>query len=226
MPIMDGIEATRRIRELEAMTQSLPEGDHDARRRTPIIASTAHAINEVRDKCLAVGMDDFLVKPFDERQMAETLLRRLKPVGGTNSVEPADDDVALAANAATVPARDAVIDAAVIDGLRALARPGRPSPLARALDRFVATSPAIVAAIREHRDSGDADALWRAAHSLKSSAGVLGAKQLSLRCAEIETRARDSGIEAARPLVDFLDDDLNAAISGLKAAAEEINEPA
>ena len=93
MPIMDGIEATRRIRELEAMTQSLPEGDHDARRRTPIIASTAHAINEVRDKCLAVGMDDFLVKPFDERQMAETLLRRLKPVGGTNSVEPADDDL-------------------------------------------------------------------------------------------------------------------------------------
>jgi PAS domain S-box-containing protein len=227
MPVMDGIEATRRIRELEAMTQALPAGDHDVRRRIPIIASTAHAINEVRDKCLAVGMDDFLVKPFDERQMAATLARWLKPRDAVSEPDlPHEDEAALAANDATVPAQDAVIDTAVIDGLRALARPGRPAPLARALGRFLETTPTLVASIRAHAADGDADALWRAAHSLKSSAGALGAKQLSLRCAEIEARARETGVEAARPLVGFLDDDLAAAIAGLKAVAEAVHEPA
>jgi len=226
MPIMDGIEATRRIRELEAMAQALPDSDQ-TRRRIPIIASTAHAINEVREKCLAVGMDDFLVKPFDERQMAETLLRWLKPHGTAIEQEPTDDDdAALAANEATVPAHDEVIDAAVIQGLRALARPGKPSPLNRALARFLETTPSIVASIRDNCEKSDADSLWRAAHSLKSSAGALGAKQLSARCAEIESRARDTGTDAARPLVSFLDDDLAAAISGLKALAEEVHEPA
>ena len=80
MPIMDGIQATRRIREIEAMAQALPDGSH-ARQRTPIIALTAHALNEVRDRCLEAGMDDFLVKPFDDRQLAETLLRWLVPHG-------------------------------------------------------------------------------------------------------------------------------------------------
>jgi CheY-like chemotaxis protein len=224
MPIMDGIEATRRIRELEA-AQALPDGD-PARRRIPIIASTAHAINEVHEKCLAAGMDDFLTKPFDERQLAETLLRWLKPRGTAIEQEPDDEDEALATNEATVAAHDEVIDAAVIDGLRALARPGKPSPLIRAFARFLETTPSIVASIRDNCEKSDADSLWRAAHSLKSSAGALGAKQLSARCAEIESRARETGADAARPLVDFLDDDLAAAISGLKALAEEIHEPA
>ena len=225
MPIMDGIEATRRIRELEAMSQGLPEGEQ--RRRIPIIASTAHAISEVREKCLAAGMDDFLVKPFDERQMAVTLLRWLKPHGGAVEEDLSEvEDAVFAANEATVPAHDQVIDLSVVDGLKALARPGRPSPLIRALARFIETGPSIVASLHDANDKGDGEALWRAAHSLKSSAGALGAKQLSLRCAEIETRARESGVDAARPLVDFLNDDLTAAINGLKVLAEEVHEPA
>jgi CheY-like chemotaxis protein len=226
MPIMDGIEATRRIRELEAMAQNLPEGEHP-RRRVPIIASTAHAIGEVLEKCLAAGMDDFLVKPFDERQMAEVLARWLKPRGVAAKLEDeSEDDAALAANEATVPAQDDVIDLAVIDGLRALARPGKPSPLARALPRFIESAPSIVAEIHAACAKADAQTLWRAAHNLKSSAGVLGAKQLSARCAEIEVRARDDGVDAARPLADFLDDDLAAAIDRLKAAAEDVDEAA
>jgi CheY-like chemotaxis protein len=63
MPIMDGFEATRRIRGLE-------QG-----RRTPIIALTAHAQADDRERCLAAGMDDYLYKPF-ERQMLVDVLRR------------------------------------------------------------------------------------------------------------------------------------------------------
>jgi len=225
MPIMDGIEAARRVRELEAMAQSLPEGGS---KRIPIIALTAHAIGDMREKCLAAGMDDFLVKPFDERQMASTLSRWLKPRDVEPEHDPSeeDDDVALASNEATVPAQDEVIDLSVIETLRGMARPGKPSPFARALSSFLKSTPSRVAAIRDSCANEDAEALWRAAHSLRSSAGALGAKQLSLRCGEIEMRAREKGIEAARPLVDFLDDDLAAAIKNLQALEENIHEPA
>ena len=55
MPVMDGYEATRRIRELEALT---------SQRRTPILAVTGNASDENRDDCRAAGMDDFMSKPI------------------------------------------------------------------------------------------------------------------------------------------------------------------
>jgi CheY-like chemotaxis protein len=64
MPGMDGLEATRRIRAIEA--------EHNGM-RTPIIALTANVSTEDRDACLAAGMDGFLVKPLDRERLAATL---------------------------------------------------------------------------------------------------------------------------------------------------------
>jgi signal transduction histidine kinase/CheY-like chemotaxis protein len=64
MPGMDGLEATRRIRAMEA---------EDNCTRTPIIALTANASVEDRDACLAAGMDGFLVKPLDRERLAAVL---------------------------------------------------------------------------------------------------------------------------------------------------------
>ncbi len=64
MPGMDGLEATRRIRAIEA--------EHDDT-RTPIIALTANVSAEDRDACLAAGMDGFLVKPLDRERLAAVL---------------------------------------------------------------------------------------------------------------------------------------------------------
>jgi len=69
MPELDGFEATARIRAREAA-----EPNGSAPGRTPIIALTANAFSEDRDRCLAIGMDDFLAKPFaldDLRQLLE-----------------------------------------------------------------------------------------------------------------------------------------------------------
>ena len=65
MPRMDGYEATRRIRRLER--------ERVAGKSSYIIATTAHAMAEARERCLAVGMDGFLAKPFTLEQLAETL---------------------------------------------------------------------------------------------------------------------------------------------------------
>ncbi len=65
MPIMDGIEATERIRAMEA----------DGLRRTPIIALTAHAMEHDRQRFLDAGMDDYLAKPLRPEALAAALAR-------------------------------------------------------------------------------------------------------------------------------------------------------
>lgn len=57
MPVMDGLEATVRIREIES--------SHNIDNRTPIIALTANTMDNDREKCLSYGMDDFMTKPFN-----------------------------------------------------------------------------------------------------------------------------------------------------------------
>ena len=57
MPVMDGIEATIKIREIERLD--------NIEERTPIIALTANTMDNDRDKCISFGMDEFIAKPFD-----------------------------------------------------------------------------------------------------------------------------------------------------------------
>ena len=212
MPIMDGIEATRRIREIEeAPTDTRPICDQ-TRARLPIIALTAHALAEVRDKCLRAGMDDFLVKPFDDRQMAEMLRRWLQPKA---------EMVVPSANTTS----SEIIDGAAIERIRALDRKGGASRLERVVSQFTAIAPGLVAAIHDKAREDDAEALWRAAHSLKSSSGALGATLLSRRCAEIEAAARNSGVEAAGPLIEAIDDDLADAMQCLQSLIGVACEP-
>jgi CheY-like chemotaxis protein len=71
MPIMDGYEATTRLRELELATNST---------RTPVIALTAHATLEARETSLAAGMDGHLSKPISRNELADILARWLDPL--------------------------------------------------------------------------------------------------------------------------------------------------
>jgi HPt (histidine-containing phosphotransfer) domain-containing protein len=82
--------------------------------------------------------------------------------------------------------------------------------------KFADTAPVLAATLRSQYISGDSEAVWRTAHSLKSSAAALGAGRLSRRCGEIEALAREAGVSSVGGLLDGLDADVAAAQSGLR----------
>ena len=86
MPVMDGYEAVRLMRAIEAQDPSRP--------RTPVIALTAHALSGDREICLARGMDEHLTKPFDPQALASALAPWLSRRGSRSCPVPHHLDAA------------------------------------------------------------------------------------------------------------------------------------
>ena len=186
MPTLDGFAATRQIREHEIRAR-LP--------RRPVIALTAHAIAGYREQCLEAGMDDYLTKPFDQAALANMLQSWL----GAERVEYAVTGVA-------VPdaGEDPVLDPKAISFLRTLDAGQEGGLLKRLVSLFLETAPAYVAQIRAHRIDNLAE-VERAAHSLKSTAGRMGAAKLSELAMTIELAARSGAEDRIRSQVPALE---------------------
>jgi len=213
MPIMDGFDATRRIRDIERVMRGL--SDRESRSRTPIVALTAHALAEVRERCLEVGMDDFLVKPYDELQIADMLGRWLTPrsaiMGAPDSNSPNREE---SLPSAVSTAR---LDMKAVERIRRISGDDGSSLLGQVVSQFAATSAPLLQTLRAKSRDSDPQAVWRAAHSLRSSASAIGARRVSQYCEEIEMSARDNGILPAEALLAELESEVAAATVDLSA---------
>lgn len=94
-----------------------------------------------------------------------------------------------------------VLDAAVIAGLRQLTPPGEPDVLAEVLTMFLAEVPRRLERLRNARAAGDIEEVHRSAHSLKGSAGNIGAHALFEICKLLDERAKAGDLSGADPLV-------------------------
>jgi CheY-like chemotaxis protein len=215
MPEMDGFGATRCIREREAAEAA----SGAAAGRTPIIALTAHALADIRRKCLDVGMDDFLTKPFDEAQLGTALQRWI----GHLARPATEPETARREAPATAPSE--AIDRDVLANVSAFQGPTGEILFKRVVSRFFGTAPGMAASINAQFSAGNAGELWRIAHSLKSSAAALGANRLAQRAGEIEELARDKGLDAVAPLLAALERELAAALKSLSVMTGESHEP-
>jgi signal transduction histidine kinase/DNA-binding response OmpR family regulator len=175
MPDMDGIEATRLIREREAA-----EGAY-----TPIVAMTAHAMVGDRERFLAAGMDDYVSKPISRDRLREVL----RGVGRTQppaSSEPAPANLADAGD----DARQAAFDRAVL-----LERTDSDLDLIRTLvEVFDADRPKLLSDIEAALGADDAEGLARAAHTIKGALGVFAAEPARLRAERLEATGRAGAV--------------------------------
>lgn len=100
-----------------------------------------------------------------------------------------------------------VLDPAVIDNLRQLTPPGEPDVLAEVLELFLEDVPRRIAKLRAACAAGDAAELHKMAHSLKGSAGNIGASALFAICRQLDDRGRSGDLTDAKRLVDALEAD-------------------
>ncbi|OIN12739.1 ATP-binding protein [Oceanisphaera psychrotolerans] len=191
MPGMDGVEVTRHIRRLG------PQAPNDG---VPIIALTADIQPQVSKKFRSAGACDLLVKPFTRANLQLVLEKWL----GREAEEPASGTVVPAAvkpeplsGEASPPA---VVDFGVLDDLAQMDEEGE-DLVREMIALFDARVPMLIAQMEQAMRDEDAKALFESSHSLKSSAGNLGAAQLFALAKQVEAVGRRGTTAPAGDLV-------------------------
>jgi two-component system sensor histidine kinase/response regulator len=193
MPEMDGFEATQSLRQRE-------QGGH---RHIPIVALTANAMEGDRERCLEVGMDDFLSKPFKQEELRTVLERwldskKLPDLSPEAEIPSTAEPLSPASEEA--PSQPPALDAKTLAQLQGLPGEGAPTLLAELAGLYRENAAELLGRLRASVARGDTEGTRRAAHSLKSSSGNVGALQLSALCQSMETQARQGSLRNAPAL--------------------------
>ncbi len=170
MPKLDGFAATALIREREVLQGGTTH--------VPIVALTAHAMSEDRDRCLRAGMDSYVAKPFT----TPDLLRALAVVG----IHPPN-----AQAAAMVGSRR---NAGIIDRAELMARMGGDEGLLRRLiDMFLVNYPKQLSELHEAVRQRDVEALRRRSHTLRGALSLFAASEAADAAHRLEKSAEFGG---------------------------------
>ena len=184
MPELDGYDATRALRRGEANV--LDPG-------VLVVALTAHALANDREKCFAAGMDDYVTKPIDPRRLSSVLLRLLNGVPHVaGPSEPANLSAESSstphdAGSTTVNAPPALDDAMVINLDRLMGVTGGDTEfLTELLEAYNESAGGLVTAALEAIAADDTTARVRAAHQLKGASLNVGADALAMIATALE----------------------------------------
>ena len=210
MPVMDGFQTTELIR---AREQQAAANSGQPLQRTPIVALTAHAISGDRDRCLQVGMDDYLSKPFAREDLIAVLDRWLRlPLASATVGTAASSPVAI--GSVQTEASINSLDREALNKIQALERGGAPGLVARLIELYLKGSPPLVDALKQASQSGDLAGLGAAAHTLKSSSANVGAMKLRALSAELESQVRAQTVTDAAGQVAVIEQEF-AAVQAL-----------
>jgi two-component system, sensor histidine kinase and response regulator len=222
MPEMDGYEATEAIRRHEVT------GAAARTRRIPIIAMTAAAMEGDRERCMAVGMDDFITKPVRVEAIAAVLERWVArpavPEAGTvrTNVDRLESDAQLGSHGAggnVTGGADDPLDRAQVALLLSLDE-GEGAALAQIVAEYLRMMREGRDDLLRELDEGDSDALGRTAHTLKGASANVGARAMADVCAGLELRARRSDLEDAVCLMEEFEVEFARVQSALEMVAE------
>ena len=173
MPVMDGFEATRAIREMEKS-----HGGH-----LPVIATTANAMQGDRENCILAGMDDYLAKPVVMEELKALLATWLN----------GKENASTARTGGTGFEEKPTLDKNVAEELQLLVG----TEFADILHIFLDETPGLMLSLRQAVSGGDSGEAMRIAHRLKSSSASMGGRLFSDICLQIEQRTRAGVIDDA-----------------------------
>jgi PAS domain S-box-containing protein len=155
MPVLDGYEATARLRRLEA--EAIASGKINLHQRTVVIAMTANALKGDREKCLAAGMDDYISKPISMEKLKSVLENWSAQLRITNQISNSEESPSSAANL------ESLVD---IEHLHEIT--GTDLEFEREiLQAFVVDTGNYLASAKSAIASGDTEAVARYAHQIK-----------------------------------------------------------
>ena len=195
MPELDGLEATAQIRKAEAGTG----------RRVPIVALTAHAMREDRERCLAAGMDEYLAKPFKAGDLFDAI-ERLLPVPPPTAA----------------PAPQAETPGVTFDRSALLARVDADVELCNEIiTLFLSDCPRLVGEIRRSVEQRDAAGLATAAHSFKGALSAVAANRAAEAAGRLDRLARGGDLSHVDRAHADLQDALSALLPELNATVAE-----
>jgi PAS domain S-box-containing protein len=194
MPVMDGFDATRALRQRPAL------------RNLPVIAMTANAMVGDRERTLGAGMDDHIAKPINIDQMFATLARWIA------LRRPTSGEANAAADMRSLPGVDADAALAGMASSEAL--------LAKTLHRFLDAERNFVARFGATRASGDTAAARRMAHDLQSVAGTLGMGGLRQAALALEQACLADDASAVDARLQDVSVQLEPILQGLRSWAD------
>ena len=230
MPVMDGYAATAAIR-----------AEPGPMARVPIIALTANALPEDRQRCLTAGMDDYLSKPVRLDTLASTVGRWLTGADAGVTAVPATAAASTTGNPPTAPAApptpaaDAATPAAtgaapvpVLDRNALLDNPnfGRATSgnlIERVIGIYLENTPKLLATISDGLPAKAWPEVARAAHSLKSSSATIGLQRVSAIAARIEALARQEDSAAVADELPGLQTECARGIPELQTELERLS---
>jgi CheY-like chemotaxis protein/HPt (histidine-containing phosphotransfer) domain-containing protein len=199
MPVMDGIEATRQIRDPQSAVLN---------HAIPILALTANAMERDRELCEEAGMNGFVAKPVSPEELLEALEKWLRP-GDTTNLAPREK---------LAPPADSGSDPVVFNLSRVMKSVMGDTELkAKVIEAFLGDMPRQVQGLKVLLEKQDAAGAGRQAHSIKGAAANVGGERLRQVAFEIE-KAADTGNWTA---VNERMGELEAQFSLLRDAIEE-----
>ena len=213
MPEMDGLEATRRIRDARSAV---------LHHHVPIIAMTAHAMQGDRDRCLEAGMDDYVTKPISPEVLAAALDRWLSreephPTASRPPANPPAGPVVLAT------AEAASSETPVFDSAGMMERLSGDQELARiVVDGFLEDAPRLIEALRSSLLAGDAAGAIRAAHTIRGASATVGGEALRAAAWELEKAGTAGDFRAVAAGLPGLESELGRLRDAMSRFSEDL----
>ncbi len=210
MPIMDGFAATRAIREWEQRM---------GKSATPIIALTANALKDDRERCLAAGMNAYVSKPLSIQKLKNIMADCVDGLP-TGSIDEAGARVS-ASNAAE--GASPVIDVGALENIRKLQKPGEPELLPRVINLYMDNALALKERLCDAITALDASEIREAAHALKSMSTSVGAIRLIEMCGQLEMLGRQHELSTIGSLQDDLISEYQQVIAALETESRKVS---